>query len=103
MENKLEIQPDKFRSLLAGCKTFTIRRGHRSFDKSISISPIGRPEKVNGIVNSYVHSVLSEVPFRVLEAEGWQSFRESLEALRVFYPELDWDSEITIVEFRLAI
>jgi hypothetical protein len=101
-ESTLEIQPIKFRSLLAGCKTYTIRRRHRAFAKSIRISNPASPITVSGIVNSYVHSILSEVPLRVLEAEGWRSFQEALDALRVYYPELDWNSEVTIVEFRLA-
>lgn len=103
METNLEIQRDKFRFVLAGCKTYTIRRGHRTFDKSIHIHSIGRPDWLACIVNSYVHTILADVPFKVLEAEGYRSFRESLDTLRVFYPELDWDSEVTIVEFRLAI
>jgi hypothetical protein len=103
MENELEIQPDKFRTLLAGTKTYSIRRGHRAFDKSIRVSNTANRVVVSGIVNSYVHTLLAEVPFRVFESEGWKSFQESLDALRVYYSELDWNSEVTIVEFRLAL
>ena len=103
MENELEIQPDKFRTLLAGTKTYSIRRGNRSFDKTIRISNTANRVVVSGIVNSYVHTILAEVPFKVLEAEGWRSFKECLDALRVYYPELDWDSSVTILEFRLAL
>lgn len=103
METELEIPTTKFQSLLAGCKTYTLRRGHRAFNKTIRVSNPSNRVVVSGIVNSYVHTILTEVPFKVLEAEGWRSFRECLDALRVYYPELDWNSEVTIVEFRLAI
>lgn len=103
MEDKLEIPAPKFQSLLAGCKTYTLRRGHRAFNKTIRVSNPVNPVTVSGIVNSYVHTILSEVPFRIMEAEGFRSYQECLDALRVYYEEIKWDEPVTIVEFRLAL
>ena len=103
MEDTLEIPAPKFQSLLAGCKTYSIRRGHRTFNKTINISNPANRAILAGIVNSYVHTVLSEVPLRVLESEGFASFKEALDTLRIFYPDIAWDSAVTIVEFRLAL
>jgi hypothetical protein len=101
-ESTLEISPTRFRSISAGSKAYTIRRGHRTFAKSIRITFTGTERVESGIVNSFVHTVLSEVPFTVFESEGFLSFKEALDILRIFYPELDFTSKVTIVEFRLV-
>jgi len=101
-ETKLEIGPGKLRALVAGCKMYTIRRGHRTFAKNISVSS-GGGAGITCIVNSYVHTILSEVSFDILATEGFHNFAEALQILRVFYPEMAWDSPVTIVEFRTAL
>jgi hypothetical protein len=101
MEFEIEIQSDKLRSILAGCKVYSIRRGHRAFAQNLRVHTGG--QTVACITNSYMHTLLSEVPFSVFEHEGFQNFEEVLTTLRIFYPEIGWDSKVTILEFRLAL
>lgn len=100
-ENELAIQPGKLRRIDSGTKLYTIRRGHRTFDKNIRV--FSGAESRTCIVNAYTHTVLSEVPFFVFESEGFQSFQEVLDTLSKFYSEVNQYTEVTIVEFRLAL
>lgn len=100
-ETQIEIQRNELRTILGGSKVYSIRRGHRSFAKNLRVSTGG--DILSCITNAYTHTILSEVPFVILEAEGFRNFQEALDTLRIFYPEMKVDSEVTIVEFRLAI
>jgi len=71
--------------------------GHRVFSKEL---------EVNGFrakLNWQKHTVLKAVPFSVFEAEGWKNMLEVMWELRKIYPDITWDSQVTIVEFHLNI
>lgn len=103
MEDKLIVQSLELRNLFAGCKMYSIRRGHRSFATNLRVLKGDSGAEFSCITNSYVHTLLSQVPFLVFEAEGFRNFQETLDTLRIFYPEMTADSPVTIVEYRLAL
>lgn len=102
MEDSLEIRRfEELRAIPAGCKMYSIRSGHRSFARSIRV--FSGDYSIACITNSYTHTTLAEVPFIVLEAKGFRNLKEALDTLRTFYPEIEYESKVTIVEYRLAI
>lgn len=100
-ETSLEIVSNQTRKILSSVKCHTIRRGHRQFAKSVKVKT--GDVTFSCIVNAYTHTTLYEVPFDVFEFEGFRSFKEALDILRIFYPEMTPESPVTIVEFRLAL
>lgn len=100
-ENEIQIGPRKLPFLRSGCKMYSIRKGHRAFAKNLRVT--SGEEWINCITNTYTHTTFSEVPFFILESEGFQSFKEALETLRIYYPDIDYETKVTIVEFRLAL
>jgi|SRR5215472_16967342 len=101
-ETNLEIGPGKMRSLISGCKMYTVRGGHCQFSKNIRVSS-GGGEGVTCIVNSYTHTIFSQVPFTVFTADGYRNIWEAIQTLRIFSPGIGYEDEVTIIEFRTAL
>lgn len=84
-------------TVVNGCKTTTLRKGHRLFAKNITIA------KLPAIVNWQRHYILMTVPLEFLVREGFKSMFDALQKLQRYYPDMTWNSPVTIVEFRLDV
>src|SRR5258708_37271584 len=84
-------------SIVSGCKYTTIRKGHRVFAKHITIA------KHPAIVMQQHFYILSTVPLSILVAEGFKSIFDCLRKLQKYYPDININSPVTVIEFRLDV
>jgi hypothetical protein len=84
-------------TIVTGCKTTTIRKGHRYFKKNITIA------KQPAVVNWQRHYILSTVPLEVLVREGFLSIFDAIRKLQRYYPDINLNSPVTVVEFRMEV
>jgi hypothetical protein len=96
-ENILEFDARIRPTVVTGCKTTTIRKGHRYFKKNITIS------KYPAIINWQRHYILSTVPLDVLVNEGFKSIFDCLRKLQKYYPDITLNTPVTVIEFRMDI
>ena len=82
---------------VTGCKTTTIRKGHRYFKKNITIA------KQPAVVNWQRHYILSTVPLTFLVKEGFISIFDAIRKLQRYYPDINLNSAVTVVEFRMDV
>jgi hypothetical protein len=83
------------RQMLSGVKRLTIRLGNRKFKHDITIH--GYP----AIVESLKHTTLLHMDFQILSQQGFKNMFNTLMILRRFYPDINMNSEITVVEYRV--
>lgn len=96
-ESVLEFDARIKPTVVTGCKTTTIRKGHRYFKKNITIA------KQPAIVNWQRHYILSTVPLSILIKEGFTSIFDCIRKLQRYYPDINLNSPVTVVEFRLDV
>jgi hypothetical protein len=97
IESKLEFDSRIKSHLVTGCKTYTIRKGHRHFATHITIGDM------SAIVNSYKHYILLTTPLEILVKEGYRSIFDCLHKLGKYYPDITLSTPITVIEFRLDV
>lgn len=81
--------------MLSGVKRLTIRLGHRKFHKTITI------HKFPAVVERLWHTSLLHMDFQTLSQQGFKNMFNTLMILRRFYPDINMNSEITVVEYRV--
>ena len=96
-ESKLEFDSRIKPTVMGGCKTTTIRKGHRYFKKNITV---GRQP---AIVNWQRHYILSTVPIEILVKEGFKSIFDCIHKLQRYYPDINLNTPVTVLEFRIDI
>lgn len=96
-ESVLEFDDRLKPTIMNGCKTTTLRKGHRYFKKHITIA------KQPAIVNWQRHYILSTVPLTFLLKEGFESIFDCLHKLQRYYPDISMLSPVTILEFRMDV
>lgn len=84
-------------TVVTGCKTTTIRKGHRYFKKYIKIG--NQP----AIVNWQRHYILATVPLDILVREGFLSIFDCMRKLQRYYPDIILSSPVTVIEFRMDV
>ena len=94
-EKELKFEGGVSRQMLSCTKRLTIRRGKRFFQRSITIH--GYP----AIVESWRHTTLLHTDFKILAEQGFKNMFNTLLILQRFYPGIDINTEITIVEYRM--
>ena len=97
VEKILEFDSRIKSTIVTGCKTTTIRKGHRHFARNITI------EKHPAIVNNYRHYILSTIPLEILVQEGYRTIFDCIRTLQKFYPDITLNTPVTVVEFRLEV
>lgn len=94
---------DKYLSnILRGCKTSTIRRGHRNYQ----IGPCTLRTKTQDVpakIERVRYLQLHELNEQDAQHDGFQSLHELFEALAKIYPDLKFDDEMTIIDFTLEV
>ena len=84
-------------TVVTGCKTTTIRKGHRYFKKNITIA------KQPAVVNYQKHYILMTVPLDILVKEGFKSIFDALRKLQKYYPDITLNTPVTVIEFRMDV
>lgn len=97
IEKTLELDARLKPSIVNGCKTTTIRKGHRHFARNITIG------NMSAVVNNYKHYILMTAPLSVLVNEGFKSVFDAIHKLQKYYPDISLSTPITVVEFRLEV
>lgn len=95
-ESELKLHPSLIPGLLSGEKEITIRAGERDFEENITIA--GYPAAVDAVFRQS----LIDTPLVDLFDDGFESFRDALESLQAFYPDLTPESMVTVVRFHLV-
>ncbi len=101
--DNLLLAEDLYEKLLAGEKEITLRLGYRDVRMGeLVFAPTG-DESRNIAVNVYmvVHAALRDIPDILLETEGFKNHEEAVAGLRRFYPDVNLDSEVTVILFEL--
>ena len=94
---KLEFKNGLSHAHKSGIKCVTIRNGVRHYSPNITV--YGYVAKVE---SQRVYK-LSEVPFETLQKDGFTSFSHAISTLKEFYPEIEYDSPVTVIEFRMIV
>lgn len=97
IETSLECDSRLKPTIVSGCKTTTIRKGHRVFGKNITIG------EMPAVINSYKHYILMTVPLEILVREGFKSIFDCMRKLQRYYPDISLNTPVTVIEFRLDV
>lgn len=82
-------------------KTCTIRKGRRDIqigDLLFESLETKRQQKV--WVERVIYCWLCDVPEQYIHADGFVDAKDMLEKMRAFYPDMEMDTEVTVVEFE---
>jgi hypothetical protein len=96
-ESTLEFDQRLKPTIINGCKTTTLRKGHRYFKRNITIA------KQPAIVNGFRHYILSTVPLEILVREGFLSIFDAIRKLQRYYPDINLNTPVTVIEFRMDV
>jgi len=100
----LLIAPDREmrHAILEGRKRITIREGYREgydLGRPVMLCCQIDPWCVMADIAAVRHCLLSEVTEEEWEADGFASREELLTGMQRFYPEMDWNSAVTIISW----
>jgi hypothetical protein len=95
LESEIRFEGGISRQMMSGVKRLTIRLGNRKFTKNIIIH--GYP----AVVERTWNTTLLHMDFLILSQQGFKNMFSTLMILRRFYPDINMNSEITIVEYRV--
>ncbi len=87
--------------VLTGKKKITIREGHRDYTEGpvlIGCHLLNWATMRN--ITSVTHKKLSEVQPREYKADGFDTKADMLMGLAQFYPQINWDSKVTVIEWE---
>lgn len=88
-------------AIIFGEKKITVRNGHYDFREGRAV--IIGCHKVGWAVMADVtevkHCTLDEVTEEEYQADGFKTKKELLEGLRIFFPNINWDSPVTVVKW----
>ena len=96
-ESELKFEGGVSRQMISGVKRLTIRLGKRNFRHNITI------HGYNAVVESVRHTSLMHLDFEILRQQGFKNLFSTLMILRRFYPEININSELTVVEYRMLL
>ena len=101
-EGELRFEGGITRQQLSGVKRLTIRFGKRKFKPNITVRG-DNPAMVRypAVVEGVKHTTLLHMDFETLRYQGFKNMFSTLMILRRFYPEINMNSEITVVEYRV--
>lgn len=90
-----------FDNLQYGDKLVTIRKGRRDIIlDDLLFECVDGTRKDIVEVRKVIHCRLAEVPEEYYRKDGFESLLDMLEGMRDFYPDISFDSEVTVVEFK---
>ncbi len=86
--------------VLNGSKKITIREGHRNYTNGPVL--IGCNQRDWATMRQIVdvrHCTLVEITAEEYKADGFETKSELLEGLANFYPDINWDSPVTVIKW----
>jgi len=87
--------------VLYGRKFITIREGHRDYTEgNVMLGCHLLNWAVLREIVSVRHTTLGEVTVLEYEADGFETKSELLDGLAKFYPDINWESEVTVVRWK---
>ena len=102
----IKFAPDLFKLVMEGTKTSTVRKGVRDYTLGpvdIITDPPDRHDRVK-VTQRYITKIelkyLDELTDEDARRESYDGLKPLLTRLKHIYPDIDGDSEITVVEFR---
>lgn len=95
METSIRLHEDLIPSMLSGAKQVTIRKGIREFSPEITIA------EYPAVVDSVEYYTLKECPLEVLVSDGFTSFHHVMESMKIYYPDITPDTEVSVIKFHL--
>jgi hypothetical protein len=98
---KLMLAEGVMDNLEYGNKLVTIRKGRRDIALGeLLFESVEIQREAIVVVTKVIYCRLIEVPTEYYEKDGFESREHMLEGMRTFYPDLTWDSEVTVIEFN---
>lgn len=99
----LKLADDLFESMYRGIKRCTIRKGKRDVvPGNLLFESISGDQAAGVIVSEVRVKKLGELTDEEAQADGAANAAEMAEALKRFYPDINSESDITIVFFSMA-
>ena len=100
----LLLADDLMPSLKSGEKVCTIREGKRDIRiGTLLFEAVKTGERVKTYVTKVVHKSLGALTDEEAQMDGAETAVEMAGALKRFYPDINLDSDITIVKYYLSI
>jgi hypothetical protein len=100
----LLISPDKNarRAILMGKKKITIREEHRDYraGQAVMICCHLEPWAVMADITEVRHTELGKILEQEHRDDGYENRNELLSDLRIFYPDIDWKSPVTVIRWN---
>ena len=87
--------------VLLNRKKITIREGHRDYTNGLVL--IGCPDlnwSTMRQIKDVKHTILKEITGEECVADGFDTKSEMLIGLSQFYPDINWDSEMTVIRWE---
>lgn len=102
MVQELKLADDLFPGLISGDKRVTIRAGDRDIKlgRLVFTSVDGGYDPVPVEVFTVMKCFMWAVTDEVAQVDGADTAEELLEGMKRFYPDLDWDSIVTVVFYK---
>ena len=99
----LRLAPDKkmWLATLFDEKKITIREGWRDYQAGpVAIYCIEESLAVEADIFIVIHTTLKDVTKEVYQADGFKTLQGMLRGLRRFYPDITWDSLVTVISWH---
>lgn len=97
----LKLADDLFGPLREAKKLTTIRKGRRDVALGELRFEGAEDESLTEVVNvtSVTFTTLAGVSPAILEADGFADHDDALEQMKRFYPDISFDTEVTVIDF----
>ena len=98
MINLLKLTEENFNKLKKD-KRCTIRAGYRDVRLGNLRFESDSCACIVKVIN-VIHTTLSDVPEKYMINDGFGTHNEMIHGLRLYYPDIDYNSEVTIINWR---
>jgi hypothetical protein len=92
-----------FAPIADGKKKITIREGYRDYTVGSSLILYYKGDGEHWVFSTTVESVrhisLRELTLDEMKADGFTCVQDAVDSLRQFYPDVDWDSDVTVISW----
>jgi len=97
IEKELKFASGLTRSMASGIQRYTIRLGTRWLAHNFTI------DGHSSICDHIIHCKLIGAPLTVLTLCGYEYMSQALGGLRKYYPEVNYESDITIIKYHVLV
>lgn len=97
---EIEDNPDVLLSIMLEQKKISLREGHRDYiPGKLIIYNCDNNFSIQVEITSVKHSTLAEITEVEMKADGYQSKEEMLTDMKRYYPDLTWESPMTVISW----